>query len=140
MLGLYSREEILRIHPTHMCLSTHTYPHLPTPAHTTPAHSRTHPCTLLSTPSHFRAYINTHISAHTHTRDSTFYVVMFIINESMSNCQIFWRILLWVLVQAPNTRLATPLHQNSFNAKKIYTITFCSYATNFASSIKFWSP
>ena len=29
--------------------------------------------------------------------------------------------------------------KQSFNVKKIYTITFCSYATNFACFIKFWS-
>ena len=29
--------------------------------------------------------------------------------------------------------------KQSFNVKKVYTITFCSYATNFACFIKFWS-
>ena len=34
---------------------------------------------------------------------------------------------------------STIVSKQSFNVKKIYTITFCSYATNFACFIKFWS-
>ena len=66
MQGLYSLEEILKIHPTHMCTPVHIHTHLCIPAQTpmqrTPTHycaflhtsmyTWTHPCTLRYTCAH----------------------------------------------------------------------------------------
>ena len=52
MQGLYSQEEILIIHPTHMCTPMHIHAHTCTPTHPprTPMHTHTHQPKLVHTP------------------------------------------------------------------------------------------